>query len=95
MLKFNQFSFKFRRNFLFNFRSSPHVKWAPCHHDSMACPQIADGGDAVRVWRVAVNILNKQSRTADNGWSSSLGLGMGLTTPHRKKNKRQKKTKGV
>jgi hypothetical protein len=33
---------------------------------------------------VAANILNKQSRTADKGWSSSLGLGVGLTTPHRK-----------
>jgi hypothetical protein len=31
------------------------------------------------IWRVAVNILNKQSRTADKGWSSSLGLGEGLT----------------
>jgi len=29
------------------------------------------------VWRVAANILNKQSRTADNGWSSSLGVGRG------------------
>ena len=25
--------------------------------------------------RVAANILNKQSRTADEGWSSSLGVG--------------------
>jgi len=25
------------------------------------------------IWRVAANILNKQSRTADKGWSSSLG----------------------
>jgi len=38
---------------------------------------------------VAVNIFNKQSRTADKRWSSSLGLGGGgleggLTTPHRK-----------
>ena len=24
------------------------------------------------IWRVAANILNKQSRTADKGWSSSL-----------------------
>ena len=31
------------------------------------------------------NILNKQLRTADKGWSSSLGgLGVVLTTPHRK-----------
>jgi hypothetical protein len=33
------------------------------------------------IWRVAANILNKQSRTAEKGWSSSLGLGEGLTTP--------------
>jgi hypothetical protein len=35
------------------------------------------------IWRVAANILNKQSRTADKGWSSSLGVGRGLTTPRR------------
>ena len=29
------------------------------------------------VWRVAANILNKQSRTADKGWCSSLGVGLG------------------
>jgi hypothetical protein len=28
-------------------------------------------------WRVAENTLNKQSRTADKGWSSSLGVGHG------------------
>jgi len=27
------------------------------------------------IWRVAVNKLNKQLRTADKGWSSSLGVG--------------------
>jgi hypothetical protein len=37
------------------------------------------------IWRVAVNKLNKQSRTADEGWSFSLGLGEVLTTPLRKK----------
>jgi len=36
------------------------------------------------VWRVAANILNKQSRTADKGWSSNLGLGEVLATPQRK-----------
>jgi hypothetical protein len=34
--------------------------------------------------RVAVNILNKQSRTADKGWSSRLGVGRGAATPHHK-----------
>ena len=29
------------------------------------------------IWRVAANILNKQSWTADDGWSSSLGVGRG------------------
>jgi hypothetical protein len=42
---------------------------------SMARPQAADGGDTIQVWRV----LNKQSRTADNGWSSSLVVGCGAT----------------
>ena len=27
------------------------------------------------IWKVAANILNKQSRTADKGWFSSLGVG--------------------
>jgi len=26
------------------------------------------------IWKVAANILNKQSRTADKAWSSSLGV---------------------
>jgi hypothetical protein len=43
----------------------------------MACPQAADGGMASWMWRAAVNILNKQLRTADKGWSSSLGVGRG------------------
>jgi hypothetical protein len=38
----------------------------PCHH-GMPHPQVADGGDGLQVWRVAANILNKQSRTAGKG----------------------------
>ena len=45
----------------------------PCHH-GMALPQVADGGTA-SIWRVAANKSNKQSRTDDEGWSSSLGVG--------------------
>jgi hypothetical protein len=41
--------------------------WIPCHH-GMARPQVADEGDAHQVWRVAANILKKQSHTADKGW---------------------------
>jgi hypothetical protein len=43
-----------------------HVKRVPCLHD-MARPQVVDGGDSLQIWRVAVNILNKQSWTADRG----------------------------
>jgi hypothetical protein len=50
----------------------------------MARPQVADGGEGLQVWRVAANILNKQFRTADKGWSSSLVVGQGAKTPHRK-----------
>jgi hypothetical protein len=52
------------------------VRWVPCHHD-MAKPQVADGGDGLQIWRIAANILNKQSRTADKGWPSSLGVERG------------------
>jgi hypothetical protein len=46
-------------------------------HYRMARPQVADGGDGLQIWRVAANILNKQSRTVDKGWSSNLGVGRG------------------
>jgi hypothetical protein len=48
----------------------------PCHY-SMARPQVADGRDRLQLWRLAANILNKQPRTNDKGWSSSLGVGRG------------------
>jgi hypothetical protein len=51
-------------------------KCAPCHH-GMMCHQVADGGDGLQIWRVDTNILNNQSWTADRGWSSSLGDGLG------------------
>jgi hypothetical protein len=57
-----------------------HVKWVPCHH-GMARPQVADGADGLQMWRVAAIVLNKQSRTADWGWSCSLGVGRGANNP--------------
>jgi hypothetical protein len=53
-----------------------HIKWVPCHH-GMARPQVADGGEGLQIWRVAGNILNKQSWTADKGLPSSLVVGRG------------------
>jgi exonuclease III len=43
----------------------------------MACPQVADKGESLQIWRVDANISNKQSRTADRGWSSSLRVEQG------------------
>jgi len=43
-----------------------------CHH-SMACPLVADGGDSLQTWTVAVNILNKQLKTADKRVVLQLG----------------------
>jgi hypothetical protein len=57
-----------------------HVKWVHCHH-GMARPRVADRGDGLQIWRVAAIILNKQSRTADSGWSSSLGVGRWANNP--------------
>jgi hypothetical protein len=37
--------------------------WVPCHH-GMARPQVVDGGNGFQVWRVAANIVHKQSRAA-------------------------------
>jgi hypothetical protein len=59
---------------------SYHVKWVHCHH-GMARPQVAERGDGLQIWRVAVNMLNKQSRTAGSGWSSSLGIWQGTNNP--------------
>jgi hypothetical protein len=51
----------------------------------MALPQVAVGGDGLQIWRVAANILNKQSRTADRRWPSNLWVRRVLTTPIVKK----------
>ena len=53
----------------------------PCHH-GMARPRVADGGRPP-IWRVAVNKLNKQPRTADEVLSSSSGVGRGANNPSR------------
>jgi hypothetical protein len=44
-------------------------------YDGVASPQTAGGRDGLQIWRVAAYVLNKQSLTADKGWSSSLGVG--------------------
>jgi len=48
--------------------------WEACDH-GVARPRFVDGGDGLQIRTVDANILNKQSRTANKGWSSSLGVG--------------------
>jgi hypothetical protein len=48
--------------------------WDPCHH-GMARPRVADGGDGLQTWKVAVNKLNMRSPTAEKGLYSSLSVG--------------------
>jgi hypothetical protein len=61
----------------------------PCYvwsfHCGTVCPWVADGGNVLRIWRAAANIMNKRFRTADKGWFPAWGLGEGLTTPRRRK----------
>jgi len=49
----------------------------PSHHDT-ARTQVADGTRGLQIWRVAANMLNEQSRTANTGWSSSMEVGRGV-----------------
>jgi hypothetical protein len=41
----------------------------------LACPPVVDGGDSFEIWRVALNILNKNLRSSEQGWSSGLQAG--------------------
>jgi hypothetical protein len=48
----------------------------PCHH-SMARYQDVDREHGLHIWKIAANILNNQSRTADIEWSHRLGVTRG------------------
>jgi len=48
----------------------------------VVCPDTVE--ENTQMSRFAANILNNESRRADKGWSSSLGLGEVLTVPHRR-----------
>jgi hypothetical protein len=58
-----------------------HDEWVgPCHY-GMARLQVANGRTATNIGGGGgfANVLNKKSRTADKGWSSSLGENYPLT----------------
>jgi hypothetical protein len=61
-----------------------NCRWVSCHRD-MARPQVAEGREGLQTWRVAAAVLNKQSRQQTRGGPPAGGLGVKLTTPHRKR----------
>jgi hypothetical protein len=56
-----------------------HVKWvlSPQHGVSSG----ADGEDGLQIRRIAANILNKHSQTANRKWPSSLWVGQWANPP--------------
>jgi len=38
-------------------------------------------GEGLQMWRVAADMFNKQTQTADRGWSTSLGVWHGANNP--------------
>jgi hypothetical protein len=56
----------------------------PCHH-GITLSQVVVGEDGFQIWKVTANVLNKQSWTVDEWWSSSLVLGEELITLHCKR----------
>jgi hypothetical protein len=51
---------------MYNIYENSHVSEVPSNH-SMSRPRVADGEDGLQLWKVAANIWNKQSPTADKG----------------------------
>jgi len=70
--------------FIFVYIFDVHVRCDPCHH-GMARPQVADGGKASkyggRMRIYWISIRGQPTKGGPPAW----GFGVGLTTPHRKK----------
>jgi hypothetical protein len=74
-------------------------QFIPCYVGSLSLLHGASSGSGWRngfqIGRLAANILNKQPWTANRGGPPAWGLGVGLTTPHRKKNLLRKLLKSL
>jgi len=62
--------------FISSYAIFPCDKWGPCPPAWRVLRLRLE--ELPAIWRLAVNILNKQSRTEDKEWSSSLGFGRGV-----------------
>jgi len=64
--------------FLWNCLRLWKTSWsADSCHTVLTCPLIAGEADGIQMCRAAANVLNKQLRKADKGWSSRSGVGWG------------------
>jgi hypothetical protein len=45
------------------------------YNNNMEGPQVADGEDGIQVIRIDANVLDKEKRTDEKAWSSSLVVG--------------------
>jgi hypothetical protein len=61
--------------------TKPRVKWVPCQH-AMAHPQYMDRGEGLQIWKVAMTLLNKQSRHQRRCGPPVWRSDRVLTTPH-------------
>jgi hypothetical protein len=71
------------RFFLLTRTVSTKIRWIPV---TTTCSSLGCGlKDGLQLWRVAADVLNKQPRIKDKGWSSSLrfGLGANNTSPQK------------
>ena len=75
-----------------SYRDSAGTYWKFTNTNNKRCDKLVPVTTACRVvgflmeerppiWSVAVNILNKQPRTADKGWSSNVGRGANNFSP--------------
>jgi hypothetical protein len=64
------------------FRLSPYILLGPHVRWPLVTTEDVEGEDSLQLWRVAVNKLNKQLRTADKEWASSLEVGHGVGLPN-------------
>jgi hypothetical protein len=75
-------------------------QYLPCLVGSLSPQHGVSSGcgwrNGLQQWRLAANILNKQSRTDNKGWPSSLGVGSGVNNPSpRKRNLLRKLLKSL
>ena len=81
-----------RHSIKLSFTSYCHP-WVPVT-TAWGIPWVADGGVGLKIWRLAANILNKQSGQPTRSGPPAWGFGVTLTTSHCKNKGVQKRHTG-